>query len=290
MKFDISKAIPAKNTSDIETVDLAQGRRPEGYIKRVPQPFQGLKRLHESIGKDATVSGLSNTKPTFSYKKGNLPKFGFLNQAPQAADQDIDSFSEDGTDWMNDLPSPSTLVNNKSDGHDTRNMTGGSDFILSSEGTSSKSQEEAHKTTNTTTSGQEMNAEDSRLPPFLYDGYAEAMEPLDNNIERESEHRKQEKSPRLFLSTDSPERPANLVEKHDTYPISEYWSSPTAGPPDAKRPRVDCGASPEALRASSSNDTQAATSAPTIKPGHPNWVYEMDPAFIAEWEPYVEFV
>ena len=46
----------------------------------------------------------------------------------------------------------------------------------------------------------------------------------------------------------------------------------------------------QAVQPSSNVENKAETAGPVIKPGQPAWVYEFDPAFIAEYQDFVEFV
>ena len=46
----------------------------------------------------------------------------------------------------------------------------------------------------------------------------------------------------------------------------------------------------QAVQPSSNAENKAETAGPVIKPGQPAWVYEFDPAFIAEYQDFVEFV
>ena len=46
----------------------------------------------------------------------------------------------------------------------------------------------------------------------------------------------------------------------------------------------------QAVQPSSDAEDKAETVAPVIKGGQPAWVYEFDPAFIAEYQDFVEFV
>jgi len=142
--------------------------------------------------------------------------------------------------------------------------------------------------------------EDSQVPVALNGGYqdkavAERLPPKDRHFASPASlpaRNDSNASSKLFLSTDSPEK---LVDGPDKGPeaivseANEAEDSLSLSAPAPKRQRM-CGQADAALQPSWRTAHQVAPAAATIKPGQPAWVYEFDPAFIAEWQDFVDFV
>ena len=118
------------------------------------------------------------------------------------------------------------------------------------------------------------------------------------------------RSPPYFQNSESesqvaralPQPPANAAKR----PLAGI-STHNASPASSKKPRVDreghtrhvpqIHTKVSADNSETSNAAATAVTAPSpppavpiIKPGQPVWVYEMDPAFIAQFQDFVEFV
>lgn len=90
---------------------------------------------------------------------------------------------------------------------------------------------------------------------------------------------------KLFFSTDSPEKLVKPKGKREAPGAEEgYHSAPVP-----KRPRA-MGRGDKTLLPSSSIENRISPPVARIKEGQPAWVYEFDPALIAEWQDIVEFV
>ena len=95
-------------------------------------------------------------------------------------------------------------------------------------------------------------------------------------------------SSKLFLSTDSPNQPVEPRRKRKAAALLEPQDLSLSAPVP-KRSKAIEGAD-QTLQPSSSVENKAPPAVPTIKPGQPAWVSDFDPAFIAEWQDFVEFV
>lgn len=93
----------------IEKVDLTMGRKREVQTTLAPQKLKGLNRLHSNVQKSPPVDLITKNKPGFSYAKGSQPSLSFLDESVEGLDK-ISSDYDDG--WMDDLPSPSDLLQN----------------------------------------------------------------------------------------------------------------------------------------------------------------------------------
>ncbi|KAI9699998.1 MAG: Sec63 [Candelina mexicana] len=98
----------------IEVVDLANTGERDGYAKTGPRDYRKLDRLHSSVQKAAPLSTLPQ-KPKFSYLKDSQPELSFLEKNTERSISKLNPISSDYNDsWMDDMPSPSTLVGDHS--------------------------------------------------------------------------------------------------------------------------------------------------------------------------------
>lgn len=303
MKLPLGKPAPAKEARKIETVDLAHGRDKDDYAKVAPRAYRSLHQLHDKVNKTGSVTPvMSNTKPSFSYKKGDLPRLTFLGQSATPSKQDPDRSSDYGAGWMDDLPSPARLLHadNEPDGASKQTITNRDD-ILSLPPVSDHRHFEFDFTGD---SGEEQQSETSIVDAtdtaiFDDSGYKEAMETLEAVKKQDvsqyfapgpsSRVEKETSSQKLFMSTDSPEKPSSPNLKRDISQTQDGEVNEANIVPEAKRKRLDETTDAQTLH-SPPIEEGVPSSVATIKAGYPDWVYEFDPAFVAEWEPYVEFV
>lgn len=95
--------------TEIEKFDLTMREKLEVHTILGPQTPKNLNRLHSSVQKTAPVDLITQRKPVFSYAKGRQPSLSFLDETVQ----DSGKVSSDYDDnWMADFPSPSALVEN----------------------------------------------------------------------------------------------------------------------------------------------------------------------------------
>ena len=87
---------------------------------------------------------------------------------------------------------------------------------------------------------------------------------------------------------ESPDKPIESTRKRKV-PSASGEEEAMLGAPVEKKVKTSKG-SEQALQPSSSAENKAGPTVPVIKPGQPAWVYEFDPAFVAEYQDFVEFV
>lgn len=277
-------------------MDLSNKRDTDVYAKVAPRAYRSLHRLHEKTNSSSNPSMASNTKPTFSYKKGEQPSFSFLSQLVEADDKDEDPSSDYGAGWMDDLPSPSALIqtshgmrNNSKESVKDNDSLGCEDSYLGLQGNDDDMMEGSSK------NQAFVNDSHEDLSTVFVDGTEENMGSLGPEEAFEvsqyfnkgpaGHNTTEEDNSKLSMSTDSPEKPSSPPIKRKTIEAQSLGMGEADSNRASKRIKHD-----EAPEPATNDGNEAAISAPTIKPGHPDWVYEFDPAFVAEWEPYVEFV
>ncbi len=96
--------------TEIEKVDLTMRGKREGHTTLGPQRPKDLNRLHSSVQKTAPVDLITQRKPVFSYAKGRQPSLSFLDETVQDLGKASSDYDDDT--WMADFPSPSALVEN----------------------------------------------------------------------------------------------------------------------------------------------------------------------------------
>lgn len=189
---------------DIHVVDMTGRRDDNEYAKVGPRDYRNLHRLHEKVNKPAPTRILSQSKPTFSYDQGKQPRLSFLQKGKESCDGDRISSDYDD-DWMDDLPSTSVLLT-RAPGKDkvpetSLQIQAPGDFQVES-------------ATASTLIGDE--AADIPFEEDISDVEA-AMVGLDDSRRMSSPHRED----RLFLSTDSPEKPPSVQKKRQLVAVHE---------------------------------------------------------------------
>ncbi|KAL8971707.1 MAG: hypothetical protein Q9197_003139 [Variospora fuerteventurae] len=280
-----------KPASSTET-NLTHSRSSDDYAKVAPRAYRSLHQLHENVKKNSSTPVTSSTSPSFPYKKGEQPRVSFLRQVNSPGRGEEDASSDYGSGWMDELPSPSGLL------HAGKTISNVVHDEISSEAASQDcGLDFIARVTEQQAAQQEMGDHvDSTI--FADDEYNEAIGQLGLAgdqaasqyfaAESSSEKAKESNSGKLFLSTDSPEKGPSPVAKRKLCPSSDPELDEAVAVPEAKRGKLEMIFNNQPW--SKQDDATPPSAAPTIKPGHPGWVYEFDPAFVAEWEPYVEFV
>ena len=344
-KLQMDKSNNAGLKSRIEKVDLAQDNNRSDYAKVGPRDYRNLHRLHEKVSKASPVPTIAHTKPPFSYSKGEQPKLSFFSKGVDSANHFRKSSSDNDDDWMDDLPSPSTLLGQKKSAETTTHK--GSDYvaeILAFDEDMSDIEADMVGLSDL------VGLEDSSIHEARTAVFPQQDERFNTNISNYEDddvtwnlpvlpsprgHQRytceQDKGAKLFLSTDSPEKPTLEPLKRKSTSSSDVevsTSSTKPLPKKAKRedrksdiqetsidrnqavardlPPPSSSApenqglpppSPNTLEvqhglhpSSSILEMQSASPKPTIRPGYPAWVYDLDPEFVAEYEDYVEFV
>ncbi len=222
---------------------------------------------------------------------GGLPSASLLSasQDRHHGASHHDRSTDYGSDWQDDLPSLSALLdeNIPADEIPYKNRSL-QDFNLSQSDKDQADLEDAMiglsdsvaiqnnsqvDAANTSTSVQS----DNKLQTFH-------ERPIHGAVTAEKSHA----SVKSFLSTNSPDKPIEPPRKRkEFFPSDEEEVMLTAPVPKKVKTSKE---SDQALQPSSNAENKAETALPVIKPGQPGWVYEFDPAFIAEYQDFVEFV
>ena len=314
--------------SDIEMIDLTNRR--DRYAKTGPSDFRKLDKLHQSINSAKLAPLMRRKKPVFDHLDKELSRATLLCQGPTTAESSEQAFMDYEDDLMTDLPSPSALfggtgecesnlpsphsvecrneeasnMGNKifpgyhplddlslqrSDGDDQEDleaaMIGMSDsVVLSTEISQARAQtandvlprkevitdeHESHNIASLPVTCRTLNRDD-----------ISATSPPHTTTEK------------LFLSTDSPEKAIEVPAKRTVafaFGQEEPARAVTSQAPVPKKSRS--GTQPQlALQTVSIVKDEARPPIPSIRLGHPAWVYECDPALIAEFQDFVDFV
>jgi len=100
-------------SKDIHVVDMTNVCDDDEYAKVGPRDYKSLHRLHQKVNKPGPARILPQIKPKFSYTQGDQPQFSFLGSTSRMP-MDTDHTSSDyGDGWMDDLPSTSVLLGQK---------------------------------------------------------------------------------------------------------------------------------------------------------------------------------
>jgi len=317
-QLQIGRSNEAGLDSRIERVDLAQGRDRDDYTKFGPRDYRKLHQLHEKVTKASPVPTIGHTKPSYSYSKGEQPRISFLSEAADSISP-LGKMSSDYDDnWMDDLPSPSALLGQTTHVKTNvfKNSVNAANLVFDED----ISDIEANMIGLNDSLPVKENPTPERTDAALSD-CEEHFGPYDLNqandhvawnvpilsppAEPQHELRKREKAESTATSTDSP---GNLtlgrIKRKATASSDTEVLMMQSAPLPKKQKTID--REPDAqtspinenqafitdspLPSSAALDLQAQPPTPKIKPGYPAWVYDLDPAFIAEYEDYVEFV
>lgn len=100
----------AGHSQDINVVDMTGIRDDNEYDKIGLRAYKNLHRLHQKVNKPAPTRIFPSTKPKFSYAGGDQPRLSFLSETSNAS-RSADPISSDyGDEWIDDLPSTSALL------------------------------------------------------------------------------------------------------------------------------------------------------------------------------------
>ena len=222
---------------------------------------------------------------------GDLPSASVLSQSEDThpGPSYHDKSTDYGSDWQDDLPSLSALLDDNIPGDETPYKDNSlADLDLSQSDMDQADLEDAMigfsdsvaiqndsqaEAANTATN---MRSED-QIHTFH-------EQPIQGTVAPEKSHALVE--PSIF--PDNLYKPIESTRKRKVLSNSEeeevMLNAPV--PKKAKTSKE----SNQAVQPSSNAENKAETSGPVIKPGQPAWVYEFDPAFIAEYQDFVEFV
>ena len=233
------------------------------------------------------VSGLA----TDSNWTGDLPSAPLLlaSQARHHGLPQHDRSTDYGSDWQSDLPSLSALLGEDIPMDETPyNDDSLQDFDLSGSDQDQVDLEDAmigfsdsvaiQHNTQVEAANTSMNSQSDNQFKSLYE------RPIHGKVASE----KPCASVESLLPGDSPDKPIESTRKRKVFSASDEEEAMLSAPVEKKAKTSN--ESEQALQPSSNAENKAETAVPVIKPGQPAWVYEFDPAFIAEYQDFVEFV
>ena len=274
----LSKATATRSTSDYPPTDYNDDR-----MGGLPDDDDLISDSHLS---DSRIDGL----PHNSDGTGGLTSTSVLSIAQESNQKASyqDRLTDYGSDWQDDLPSLSALLDNKvpmdDDVHETdpledydllqsnNNRAELEDAMIgSSESVARQEYSQVHDATSST------KLQHNDTGPILFN------RPIDATATAE----RSDISEVSFLSIDSPEKTTRPPQKRTSSLALGAEEAAVSNP--AKRSKISKDGD-RALRASSNAENQEKPAVPVIKPGQPAWVYDFDPSFIAEYQDFVEFV
>ena len=331
-KLPLHKLNHAGLKSRIERVDLAQESNQNDYANVGPRDYRNLHQLHEKVTKTSPVPTLGHTKPSFSYSKGEQPRLSYLNKGIDSTNHFGKSSSGYDDDWMDDLPSPSTLLGKKKAAETTthwRNEIAAQSLVFDENMPDVEADMVGLSNLFALEDNPRHQAESATLPKQNedFDSDISNYEDVDATWDLSvlpSPHKARgktyepDKAEKLFLSTDSPEKPLPKPMKRKAAALSDAEASPSLATPLQKQQKqgnqnidtpesstsANCVVVPDSFPLSSGTlevqggplpsltcpDIQGPTPPkPTIRPGYPAWVYDLDPEFVAEFEDCVDF-
>ena len=321
-KVPIGKPNRAGTTSRIERVGLAQGRGRDDYAKVGPRDYRNLHRLHENVTKASPVPTIGQAKSSHSYSKGDQPQLSFLSKAASPVSQPEKTFSDYDDSWMDDLPSPSALLGQKrqTDTATTEGPISTVDSLVFDKGISDvegdgvgpsdsyaikENPARQRDVLALSDSGEHFGIDirDQECDnaawnvPFLFSPPQSRIENC-SQVEAES----------MTMLSDDAEKPNPLHMKRRAPSLSDgeiSMTSPTLLSRTLKKPKIGDrildGPQPPTkadhpsaadlpIQPPTTSKTPSSLPIPKIKPGHPAWVYDLDPAFVAEYEDCIEFI
>lgn len=260
-----------------------------------------------SPSKAPVVAG-SNDRPSTDYGDDFMddlpsPSAMLRKSSPATNTPRHEGLREFGSSWQDGFPSPTALLSrpkaanevfedrdsledfNFSQFNDDRSdleaaMVGLSDSITLEDDTTAPSFNDSTSTKSSKYPGLNPNNEGFQWPNArnISTFNIGTIRPIGNKREHE----------KLCLSTDSSEKPPDLPGKRTAATTFEPKNLSQFSPVPKRRRTSD--KSNQALRVLSSAENEVLAAAPEIKAGQPAWVYDFDPAFVAEYQDFVEFV
>lgn len=332
VKISGAPSVPGnEQMAEKETLDLASGQGLRRYEKPPPKAFRALNHLHENVNAESNMPVAMKKQSSFDYMKGKQPQIPFLKSSFNAETSSDKPSTDYDADWMGDLPSPSALLGKPSekigslpehtstdegsswpDGlpspsaliRQNEVATGGYPDRSSLEGPdlSHFNDDESEIEAAMVGLSDSVTMQDSGVPAAAGQTSSQADAYLDGSPSPKESRPKLYRCPsiewkssgtsRLFFSTDSPEKVAELGEKRKAGVIdqSDQVEDLSESAPVPKRPRVsnERGQPPRGS-SSAERQTRSATTA-IVKSGLPGWVYAFDAGFIAEWQDIVNFI
>lgn len=222
---------------------------------------------------------------------GDLPSAPVLpaSQDRHHGPPQYDRSTDYGSDWQSDLPSLSALLGETIPMDETPYKNDClQDFDLSGSDNGQVDLEDAiigisdsiaiQNDSEVEAANSSMNLQSDNQFQSFYE------RPIHGIVASENSHAPMES----FLNTEDPDEPIEPPRKRKLVSASDEEEEMLSAPVEKKVKTSK--ESQQALQPSSNAENKAETAVPAIKPGQPAWVYEFDPAFIAEYQDFVEFV
>ena len=320
-------ATPSAQKPEHEAVTEAVGpksRQTLGNYDKTPlKALRSLNRLHDNVTKGSMAPVAIKKQICYDFTQRRQPEISFTDKDASAGQLSDNPSTDYDVDWMNDLPSPSallgkslenpscipehTLVNHgrswpdgppspfnlvcQNDGTIGNHADDDSleDFNLSQlsdeasdvetamiglSDSVSMQQTAACQMSSQTEAFPDMLPPPSQRTPKLHHSHSFAAEVSGTS--------------KLFLSTDSPEKVEEQAHKRKAAAIDQNEDlSPPSRVIKKTKGGDECG---QTRRQSPGTEKEANTPGAIVKAGQPAWVYDLDPAFITEWQDIVEFV
>ena len=319
-------ATPSAKNPEHEAVTEEVGlksRQTLGICEKTPlKALRSLNRLHDNVTKGSMAPVAIKKQICYDFTQRRQPEISFTEDASAGQPSDNPSTDYD-VDWMNDLPSPSallgkplenpscipehTLVDNgrswpnglpspfdlvcqndatignhaDNDSLEDFNLSQLSDeasdvkaAMIGLSDSVSMQQTAACQMSSQAEAFPDMLPPPSQHTPKLYHSHSFAADVSGTS--------------KLFLSTDSPEKVEEQAHKRKAAAVDQ---NEDLSPPSRVTKRTKGGDERgQTRRQSPGTETETNTPGPIVKAGQPAWVYELDPAFITEWQDIVEFV
>ena len=316
-----SKALAKARLAKIETLDLLSDSTSGKRTKHSSTELRSLQRLHENIVKRPAAQFMMKHASSIASAKCDQPRMPISRRDAPATDSPDRPTTDYDDERIGGLPSPSVLLGEEHGANELliresteQSPLPGSCFLLSTPPLARR-QVEIGSPGKCDPSKFHHDDEGSDLEAAMI-GLSDSLsmkedlhpqftirESYGNSAERAGLPRKvgcaagmakcptrhePNASSKLFLSTDSPVKGMEMCAgAAECFNAETGNSSPSV--PAAKR-QGRCSQPDVALHPSAIVTNQAATQSPIIKAGQPAWVYDFDPAFIAEWQDLVDFV
>ena len=200
-----------------------------------------------------------------------------------------DKSTDYGSDWQDDLPSPSALLGgNTPVGETPYKENPLQDLGLSQSDMDHADLEDAMIGLSDSLAIQdESQAEAASTATNMQSDdpiHSFPEQPIQGSVAPEKSHASVESS----IFTNDPYKSIESPRKHKVLFDSEEEEVMLSAPvPKKAKTSKETN---QAVQPSSNAENKAETAGSVIKPGQPAWVYEFDPAFIAEYQDFVEFV
>ena len=293
------------------------------YDKTPLKALRSLNRLHDNVTKGSMAPVAMKKQTCYNFTQRRQPEISFTDKDASAGQSSDNPSTDYDVDWMNDLPSPSALLGkplenpscvpehtlvdqgrNPPDGLPSPfdlicqndaiigNHAGNDSlevFNLSQLSDEASDVEAAMIGLSDSVSMQQtaacqMSSQAEALPdmlpppsqhtPKLYHSHSFAADVSGTS--------------KLFLSTDSPEKVEEQAHKRKAAAVDQ---NEDLSPPSRGTKRTKGGDERgQTRRQSPGTEKETNTPGPIVKAGQPAWVYDLDPAFIAEWQDIVEFI